>query len=329
MSRRRHQNGPKQADAPAGRSPARSIVLSTGLTIGVFAAYLGIWGGAPRDPIVEGRSAQSAVSLALSAPSQPSFSSEVTLDQARKNPSRRQSYLDRICEGSGFSAVYDNDGSLIDARADWILDTFSPLEFRAADKRASSFNPDITKTAASAVPSSSYYMGKGVDEKIYVFDRFFKCGYRVSRGRFEIIDSVSPSAGSREVLMVQTDDDARALIVGHEGRHLEEVRKGLFFDGHQLDSRFIRKCKMENREYYDATRELVAYMGQLRGYSDKMNACLAIQTYSQATRFLGLLDNAKFKDPLFNDYIRHLVEGARTELPRFRPPYLRSSRIRK
>lgn len=331
MSRGRHKNRSKQADAPSCR-PARSIVLSAGLAFGMFAAYLGIWRGAQRNQVVN--SAPSAVSMMISAASQPSPVSVVTLDQARKDPSKRQPYLDRICGGYGLSAIYDHDQSLYNARYAWIGKKFSPSAAREEDNIESLPSSGITSTVMAAVPSTTYYVGRCSDENVFVFDRFFKSGLRIIKGEsnsidFEIIGSVSPDHGSQDVYMIQTDDDAISLVVGHEGAHLKELREGISYKGRRFDSSFINQCKLLRRDLYDSSRELGAFMSQLRGYSGKMNNILWIWTFGKAKDCARKLRVADIPDPQFKDYVNDLGDEALRELPRYSPRLLNEFKTRK
>ena len=230
-------------------------------------------------------------------------SQHITIDESRKNPLFRQKYLDWICDGTPYKAVYDPDHTKHAEYCRWL------------DRQdgASSLAQSVEE-AACVVASKSFMYGKKQYPPIFVFPRFWQYGFELSNGmatRKRDIETLDVLCG-KAVYGIQSDDDCKAVLIGHEGWHSQDVH-----DGMGLSEEKIRRYKRISRGGFDCLVELRAYMHQLETYHGKMNTYLDLLAYKMASDMAVTCAAIRVGDPEYQRLLNHSGRKALLELPRY------------
>lgn len=137
----------------------------------------------------------------------------ISLINARVNPTLRQNYLDDLFESNPIpycsGIVYDQDKT---SSYNWILKELRDNKIYYALKPTNT--DDSTGTAG--IPLISYLFALGIDPKIFVYPRFFREEF--------------------------TEKDHRLILNIHEGTHARQFAKGFpYFDNDEYREAWIRK----------------------------------------------------------------------------------------
>jgi len=311
MSRRRKQRDEHlQSGDAVGSHFVRALGISAAISIGAFAAYHSLGSDVPIYTADHKGGLSSIVSTASSPNPSAINVSKVTLGEARNDPSKRQPYIDSICRESGVNGVYDPDGLKYASR-------LSKLEIECLQNDPGVVKMDLQavvretlKRSGAVVPTAMCAYGRGYKENVYVFPRLFLYGFKICDLHVVPVDSV----GEGCVFAVQSDDDARALIRGHEGSHLKDVDAGYIFRGQRLDPGFLELCRRQPDDFFLLSGELKAYIRQLAGYSGKMSLPLFMQTVGEARYVANKMLSAKIADPRLRDFVNQTGEDGLREL---------------
>ncbi len=171
------------------------------------------------------------------------------LEIARKYPAKRQGFLDRLyaeeppphCKGF----VYDFSYQKFRTQANELVKILE-------DKRGIE-NPEILNTMLAGIPSSLEIMGKGVESPIFVGSRFFNRNY-----------------GPTNI------EDARSVLIDHEGHHVQDIYYGYRIEGLVIDYRSTTEL---DRPFVSNLHEARAWHNQAKKLNDRRGASLDIAQY--------------------------------------------------